>query len=393
MTNHHTEAGDPADHEPLAEPLRPTWRAEAEAAPRSPGRPGPSAPDTSAPDTSYTAPIGSVATGGPSKARVGLVVGAAAALAVGAVATSFAATPPATPTSVTQAAAPLAPAAVDPTLAGGDAALDFGRFGGGGFRDVTISAISGSNVTLTTDDGWTRTIAITGDVELTKGGQTIAVSDLQVGDEVRFRQTRNDDGTYTVTAVAVVVPSVSGTVSELSSTSFKVTTRDGSVWTITTDDATTYQFGPGDGTRADLANGEMAYVQGTSTGDNALTATSVTVAADRAVGTVTAKTGSTITIEQRDGTSLTVNVDADTTYRVAGVEDAGLDDITVGMAIGVQGRSSGDDAIDASNVVAGRGFGRGDGLPGLGGGFGRHGGGPGFGDDVPAPSASPSNDP
>ena len=167
-----------------------------------------------------------------------------------------------------------------------------------GFREITISAISGSNVTLTTDDGWTRTVAITDDVELTKGGQDIAVSDLAVGDQVRFAQTRNDDGTYTVTAVAVVVPHVSGTVSELSDSGFKVTTRDGSVWTITTDGSTTYQYGAADGTRADLANGAVVLVQGESTGDNALRALGVRVAADRVVGTVTATTADTITVDQ-----------------------------------------------------------------------------------------------
>ena len=156
---------------------------------------------------------------GPSKLRVGVVSGAAVALAVGAVATSFAATPTprATTTQPGAAAISLLPAVLDPAVDPRSASSDLGRFGArGGFREITVSAISGSNVTLTTDDGWTRTIAITDDVELTKGGQDIAVSDLAVGDQVRFAQTRNDDGTYTVTAIAVVVPHVSGTVSELS---------------------------------------------------------------------------------------------------------------------------------------------------------------------------------
>ena len=127
-------------------------------------------------------------------------------------------------------------------------------------------------MTLKTDDGWTRTIAVTDAVELTKGGQPIALSDLAVGDQVRFSQTRNDDGTYTVEAIAVVVPSVRGTVSDVSSSGFKVTTRDGSVWTIAVNGTTTYQFGTGAGTLADVTNGTVALVQGNKTGDNALTA-------------------------------------------------------------------------------------------------------------------------
>ncbi len=335
----------------------------------------------------------------PSKLRVGVVSGAAVALAVGAVATSFAATPTPRATTTLPGAAAIAqvPAILDPALDPAVDGSDLGRFGGPrGFREITVSAISGSNVTLTTEDGWTRTIAITDDVELTKGGQDIEVSDLAVGDQVRFAQTRNDDGTYTVTAVAVVVPHVSGTVSELSDSGFKVTTRDGSVWTITTDGSTTYQYGAADGTRTDLENGVVVLVQGESTGDNALRALGVRVAADRVVGTVTAKTADTITVTKRDGTTVTVHVSAETEYRVeAAGDDADLGDVTVDMGIGVQGRTRDDGSIDASVVTAGTGRGFGHGEFGLGdgwGGPGRH-GGDGSDDDgtaTPTPTPTPA---
>lgn len=296
----------------------------------------------------------------PSRLRVAAVAGAAVALAVGIVATSLAATPAPSATGSTSDpttglnTAPFL--ALDPAV---DEAIDLDHLGRGGrgFRDITIKAISGSNVTLATDDGWTRTIAVTGSVVLTKGGQAIELSDLAVGDQVRFSQSRNDDGTYTVQAIAVVVPSVRGTVSDVSASGFKVTTRDGSVWTIAVNGSTTYRFGTGAGTLADVKNGTVARVQGTSTGDNALTALSVRVAADRAVGTVTAKTADSITIRKRDGSSLTIHVDAETAYRVAGKATATLADVTVDMAIGVSGRSRADGSIDADAVVAGIGRG------------------------------------
>ncbi len=183
--------------------------------------------------------------------------------------------------------------------------------------------------------------------------RTSPLSDLAVGDQVRFRQTRNDDGTYTVEALAVVVPSVRGEVSDVSSTGFKITTRDGSVWTIAVNGSTVYQYGTGTGTLADVTNGTKAVVLGTSTGDNALTATTVRVAADKAVGTVTAKTADTITITKRNGSTVTVHVDADTTYLVPGVENADLGDVAVDMAIGVSGRERADGSIDADAVAAG----------------------------------------
>jgi hypothetical protein len=331
----------------------------------------PDADPKSTPDATPDAVAYSTRTPGPSRLRVAAVASAAVALAAGAVATSLAASPaPSTSGSTSGLGVTIpGPLLIEPGLDEG-IDLDNGRFGGKGFRDITIKAISGSNVTLATADGWTRTIAVTGSVALTKGGQTIAVSGLKVGDQVRFSQTRNADGTYTVDAIAVVVPSVRGTVSDVSSSGFKVTTRDGSVWTIALNGSTTYQYGPGSGTIADVKNGIVALVQGTTTGDNALTALTVRVAADKAVGTVTAKTANSITIKTRDGSSVTVHVGSATKYQVAGAASATLSDVTVDMGIGVSGRKRADGSINADAVVAGKGRGlfggRGPGLRGGG---------------------------
>ncbi len=309
----------------------------------------------------------SARTPGPSRRRIALIASGALALAVGAVATSMAASPAPSGSATTNGTVPAPFVAADPLLDEETFDLDHGRRGGHGFREITITAISGSNVTLGTDDGWTRTIAVTDAIDLTKGGQDVALSDLKVGDQVRFRQTRNDDGTYTVDALAVVVPSVRGTVSDVSTSGFKVTGRDGAVWTIAVNATTEYQYGTGTGSLADVTNGTTVVVQGASTGDNALTALTVRVKPDRAVGTVRAKTADTITIRERDGSTVTVHVDGDTSYRVAGAENAALGDVAVDMAIGVSGRVRADGSIDADAVAAGtgRGFKRGDGLRGF----------------------------
>ena len=344
---------DPTVDLPIAEPLRPanapTWTPK----PVTPVAPTAAAPTPDA--VAYATRLG-----GPGKLRAGVVAGAAVALAVGAVATSFAASPApsattTTPSTTSQAVGgPSGPAgmmmapglAVDPVLGGVDDTFDHGR-GGMGFGGITITSISGTNVTLKTDDGWTRTIAVTDSVKLTKGGQTIALSDLGVGDDVRIQQTRNADGTYTVTGLAVVVPSVQGTVSDVSSSGFKVTNRDGSVWTITVNGSTQYQFGAGTGSLTDVTNGTIVGVQGEKTGDNTLTALTVRVAPDRVSGTVKSKTSDTIVVTRADSTTVTVHVDSSTTYRVAGVTTASLSDVTVGMTIGVSGRLGSDGSIDA----------------------------------------------
>jgi Domain of unknown function (DUF5666) len=333
-----------------------------------------------APDPAEKAAF-SGSTGAPSRRRIGLVLGGAALLAVAAVTTSLAASSaPSAPSKATTHALSGA------GLTDDESAAELGRGGRAGFREITIQGISGNDVTLVTDDGWRRTVTVTSTVKLTKGGQDITVSGLKVGDEVRLRQTRNDDGTYTVTALAVVVPTINGRASAITSTGFKVTTRDGSVWTVTVNGSTTYGFGQGTGSLADVKDGEGVHVAGTVTADNAMTATNVRVAADRAAGKVTAKTANTLTIERRDGSKLTIHVDADTTYRVAGAETADLGDVTVDMAIGISGRTRADGSLDADTVVAGK-------LRGLGRGWldGRKGAG-GFGPGAVPPEAQPAID-
>jgi hypothetical protein len=241
--------------------------------------------------------------------RAAVLVGACLAIVVVA-AVTMGASPsasPATPGSTTKPQASGDPFKPDGGPWGGFGPGFFeGRGGFGhafGFGGVSISAISGSSLTLTTEDGWTRTVAVTSTTTLTKGGQTIALGDLKVGDKIRFSQTRNADGTFAVTAIQVVLPSVAGTVS--------------------------------------------------------------------------AKTATSITITQRDGSSVTIHVDADTTYRVAGATTADLGDVAVGMRLVAVGTLNADGSLDATAVKAGTEFRGGPwdhGKPGL-----------------PAPSASPES--
>ena len=152
---------------------------------------------------------------------------------------------------------------------------DRGGFGRMGFRDITITAISGSDVSLATDDGWSRTISVGADVALTKGGATITVGDLAVGDQVRFAQDRATDGTYTVTALAVVLPHLGGQVTAVAGDTITVTQRDGTTATIHVDSATTYTVDGTDGTQADVTVGSFVMAEGTLRDDGSLDAASV----------------------------------------------------------------------------------------------------------------------
>jgi hypothetical protein len=248
---------------------------------------------------------------------------------------------------------PAGPLALSPGK-GFDRGGRFGRFGG-----VTITAINGSNLSLKTEDGWTRTIAVTSSTKVTKGDQTIALSDLKVGDSIGFKQTRNDDGTYTIDAIGVLIPQVAGTVSDVTSSGFTLKTRDGTTWTITVTGSTTYALGSANGSKSDVKAGTDVVVSGEKgPTDTSLTAQAVHIRVPVVFGQVTAKTGSTVTIKRLDGTSQTVHVGSGTTYRVRGKDAASLSDITVGMNIVVQGMQRSDGSIDAT-TVAGGGFDRG----------------------------------
>jgi len=247
----------------------------------------------------------------------------------------------------------------------------------GGFHAITISARDGSSLTLQTADGWTRTITVTSETTMTKGGVAITVADLNVGDTIAFRQTHNDDGTFSITEIRVFVPTTGGEVTAVESGSVTVKLRDGSSSTITLTGSTKYFVGQREATKADLTVGDTVMAQGSVSGET-FTAISVRIRPDVVAGTVTAKTADSITIQTREGASLTIKVDASTAYRVAGTPDATLADVAVDMHLVAEGVRTSDTTFAASTVGAGNrpgpGFGDGPLGRGFGPGFRGHGG-------------------
>ena len=148
------------------------------------------------------------------------------------------------------------------------------------FREITISAISGSDVTLATEDGWTRTITLTETTTITRAGETIGVAELKVGDEVRFRQHRGDDGTYTVTAIEVVLPHVVGRVSAISGDAITVERRDGTSTTVRVGTGTSYHVrGVESAALSDITVGMLVVALGEQNADGSLQAVAVTAGA------------------------------------------------------------------------------------------------------------------
>jgi len=238
-------------------------------------------------------------------ARGGLVAGAGLLFAIGVMSVMAASPSPSTgadpstgtdPSAGASAApvapvapngvAPLAPNGAAPGVGGqmpmmpgapmfGDGGFGMGR--GFAFGDITITAISGSDLTLKTDDGWTRTITATDSTTITRAGKTIAVSDLKVGDQILFAEQKGTDGTYTITAIRVVVPTVFGQVSKIDGSTITVQTRGGTTQTIHVGSGTTYTVnGVTNPSLSDIKVGDAIVAQGTQRSDGSLDAESVT---------------------------------------------------------------------------------------------------------------------
>jgi hypothetical protein len=290
--------------------------------------------------------------------KIALIVCAVVLLAIPVAMAMHAATPPLTPEKVLAAGASASPDATpkpdgDKSHARLRAAL--GRKGEqrAPIRGpITIRARDGSQISLATDDGWTRTITATTDTAITKGGAPIAVGDLKVGDEVRIRETRNDDGTYSITAIVVLTPRSAGEVTKVDGDAITIKQRDGTTRVITITGSTVYRLGRASGAKSDMTVGTDIVAQGTVSGDT-FTAITIDIKLAHAGGEVTAKTADSITVTDRAGKTIVIHVTASTTYKVRGHHPAALSDIALSDRLAAAGTRRADGSLDATSVIAG----------------------------------------
>ena len=156
-------------------------------------------------------------------------------------------------------------------------ALGGGAFGGfGAFGGVTVASIDGSSLSLKTADGWTRTITISTTTKITRGGQTIALSGLKVGDTIGFRETKAANGSFTIDAINVILPRVFGQVTATSADTITIKQFDGTTATIHVGSATTFRIaGVAKASITSLKVGMTISAEGTKGSDGSLTAISV----------------------------------------------------------------------------------------------------------------------
>jgi hypothetical protein len=144
-----------------------------------------------------------------------------------------------------------------------------------GRLEITITSIDGSQVALETANGWSRTIDASG-AAVTRGDEEIAVSDLQVGEHVVLAEDRNDDGSWTVTAIHVVMPHTGGVVTAVGSDAITVERPDGTTTTIAVTQDTTYTVpGVDEPGLDDIAVDDLVVARGTLDADGTLIASEI----------------------------------------------------------------------------------------------------------------------
>ena len=70
----------------------------------------------------------------------------------------------------------------------------------------------GNDISLQTADGWTRTITVDSGTTYMQERRSDRAGDLQVGDEIGFRQTHETDGSFTIDSIVVILPHAGGEV-------------------------------------------------------------------------------------------------------------------------------------------------------------------------------------
>jgi hypothetical protein len=162
---------------------------------------------------------------------------------------------------------------------GGHGGFGLARGGGGG----TITQISGSTLTLRTQEG-TETVSTSGSTQFMRDRQSIALTDLKLGDVVRVipdaasaKPATPGTGTITASRIVVVEPMLAGRVAAIDGNIVSLVGRDGRELTVTLTDATRYFNGAQGADRAAVTVGSHVVAAGSQDSLTHLTASTVTV--------------------------------------------------------------------------------------------------------------------
>lgn len=226
----------------------------------------------------------------------------------------------------------------------------------------TLAEIDGDTLTIETRSGQLTTVHVDGETKYhIRGVEDPGLDDLEVGMRVIARGTLNPDGSLQAQVIGAEKAGprqarLRGEVIAIEGNTLTIRTEKRRI-EVQTDEETEFRVpGVESPTIADLEVGDKVAGEGVVEEDGTARATLVIVLPDdaaRLTGKVTDIEGTTLVIQTAGGT-VNVLTDADTVFRVPGVEEPGLDDINVGDRIVAGGSWEGESAFRAIGVgVAG----------------------------------------
>jgi hypothetical protein len=144
-----------------------------------------------------------------------------------------------------------------------------------------VTNVSGTTLTLTGFDGASHTVSVTDQTRYQKAGASAALSDVATGTAIVAAGTLDSSGTLTAVRVLIRVPTIVGEVTGVSGSSsgssYTVTARFGTTYTVSATSSTTYVNRDGTATSASAVTaGTYIVAQGTLSG-NTLTAQRIVV--------------------------------------------------------------------------------------------------------------------
>jgi hypothetical protein len=223
---------------------------------------------------------------------------------------------------------------------------------------ASLTTPPGDTITLTTKKGVTWTVDVSGSTTYTDSSVTSPTfADVAVGDEVLVYGTTTGTDAVSATNVMIIVkPAVVGTVATVTASgdTFTVAAWKGQTWTVTVTGSTAYtERGVTSPTFSDVAVSDEVVVYGTSTGTDAVSASTVVIIQRPiVVGTVASVTSSdSFTVMAGKGQTWTVTVTGSTTYTERNVTSPGFANVAVGDDVVVYGTSTGTDTATAISVA------------------------------------------
>jgi RNase P/RNase MRP subunit p29 len=228
----------------------------------------------------------------------------------------------------------------------------------------TLSEIDGDTLTVETRGGLPAAVHVDDETEYrVRGCEEPGLDDLAVGMKVIAKGMLNADGSLQAQVIGAAEAEprkarLRGEIVAIEGDTFTVRTEKREI-VVHTDEATEFRVpGVEHPTIADLKVGHKVAGEGVVEEDGTAHATLVIVLPDdvaRLAGKVVAIDGATLVVETASG-SVDVLTDADTVFRVPGVEEPGLDDIQVGDRVAVGGSWEDESTFCAIavGVVAGR---------------------------------------